>query len=390
MPSLRRTSIALAAAMFLMLGACSSNETKTASSSGGDGAASSAPGKGSTKVGFIFVGPKDDYGYNQAAYDHIRRHRLHLLAAVREVPEVRHGSSLDCGNNCGIFVCTVNRCQTQGILNQNHGAVEPQRTFPNQRVPRPHHLLRGSTNTFSGWMTPSATLPINFNSPYKAGNIIEFWRRWHISLSTFLRDYLYIPLGGNRRGRIRRHLNLLFTMLLGGLWHGANWTFVVWGGLHGVFLVANHGWQALMKRLELSQISNRAPARVLGRLITMLCVIIAWVFFRAEDFETASRILRGMALLGPPLPAPSAQLTFSLVYKGTLVPPDSFSYVLTLFLAGAVLVNAAPNSQTILNRLPLLAASPRYLLIGALGFIILLLAAIGASRGISEFIYFNF
>ena len=86
------------------------------------------------------------------------------------------------------------------------------------------------------------TLPLNFHSPYKSVNIIEFWRRWHMTLSHFLRDYLYIPLGGNRKGNVRRHLNLIITMLLGGLWHGAGWTYVLWGGLHGLYLVINHGW----------------------------------------------------------------------------------------------------------------------------------------------------
>jgi alginate O-acetyltransferase complex protein AlgI len=88
-------------------------------------------------------------------------------------------------------------------------------------------------------------LPINFNSPYKATSISDFWRRWHITLSNFLRDYLYIPLGGSRRGEIRRYVNLLMTMLLGGLWHGAGWTFVLWGGLHGLYLCINHGWRKL-------------------------------------------------------------------------------------------------------------------------------------------------
>ena len=88
-------------------------------------------------------------------------------------------------------------------------------------------------------------LPLNFHSPYKAGSIIEFWRRWHMTLSRFLRDYLYFPLGGNRHGRQRRYLNLLATMVLGGLWHGAGWTFVIWGALHGLYLVVNHAWRAL-------------------------------------------------------------------------------------------------------------------------------------------------
>ena len=91
-------------------------------------------------------------------------------------------------------------------------------------------------------------LPLNFNSPYKSTNIIDFWRRWHISLSSFLRDYLYVPLGGNRKGAARRYLNLFLTMLLGGLWHGAAWTFVIWGALHGAYLMINHLWNAKVRR----------------------------------------------------------------------------------------------------------------------------------------------
>src|SRR5690606_39026648 len=94
-------------------------------------------------------------------------------------------------------------------------------------------------------------IPLNFNSPYKSLNVIDFWRRWHMSLSRFLRDYLYIPLGGNRKGEVRRFTNLMITMLLGGLWHGAAWTFVLWGGLHGVFLVINHGWIKIKRRFGL-------------------------------------------------------------------------------------------------------------------------------------------
>src|SRR3979409_2385556 len=92
-------------------------------------------------------------------------------------------------------------------------------------------------------------LPLNFNSPYKSASIIEFWRRWHMTLSAFLRDYLYIPLGGNRHGRVLRYVNLMITMLLGGLWHGAAWTFVAWGALHGAYLFLNHGWNRFGPRL---------------------------------------------------------------------------------------------------------------------------------------------
>jgi len=118
-------------------------------------------------------------------------------------------------------------------------------------------------------------LPINFNSPYKAASIIDFWRRWHITLSRFMLDYLYIALGGNRKGEFRRYANLLFTMLLGGLWHGANWTFVVWGGLHGLMLGINHAWHWVKRNWDCNWDS---PVYVWAcRLLTFTCVMLAWV-----------------------------------------------------------------------------------------------------------------
>jgi MBOAT, membrane-bound O-acyltransferase family len=137
-------------------------------------------------------------------------------------------------------------------------------------------------------------LPINFNSPYKSNSIVEFWRRWHITLSRFLRDYLYIPLGGNRHGSGRRYVNLMATMLLGGLWHGASWTFVAWGALHGLYLVINHGWTRLRDHLGFDH-----GLGLFGRLaswcLTFTAVVIAWVFFRAPTFGAAGLMLEGMA-----------------------------------------------------------------------------------------------
>ena len=133
-------------------------------------------------------------------------------------------------------------------------------------------------------------LPLNFNSPYKAHSIVDFWRRWHMTLSRFLRDYVYIPLGGNRLGNSRRYTNLMIVMLVGGLWHGAGWTFVVWGGLHGSYLLINHAWRGLRKGKE-----DGLFLRCLYPVLTMLAVIVAWVFFRAETFTGATEILYAMA-----------------------------------------------------------------------------------------------
>lgn len=127
--------------------------------------------------------------------------------------------------------------------------------------------------------------PLNFNSPYQARDISDFWRRWNITLSGFLREYLYIPLGGNRRGEARRIANLMITMLLGGLWHGAAWRFVLWGALHGAFLVV-HGW--------FGRLGLRLPA-ALSRAVTLLCVVLAWVPFRASGFAAAMDMYAGLA-----------------------------------------------------------------------------------------------
>ncbi len=135
-------------------------------------------------------------------------------------------------------------------------------------------------------------LPLNFNSPYKATSIIDFWRRWHMTLSQFLRDYLYISLGGNRRGRVLRYVNLMITMLLGGLWHGAAWTFVAWGALHGVYLCINHAWNNYGPSVAPRFIPL---ANIAGLILTFLAVVIAWVFFRADNIDSAYYVLSKMA-----------------------------------------------------------------------------------------------
>ena len=137
-------------------------------------------------------------------------------------------------------------------------------------------------------------LPLNFDSPYKATNIIDFWRRWHMTLSRFLRDYLYLPLGGNRKGKARRYINLMVTMLLGGLWHGAGWTFVIWGGLHGCYLVVNHAWHALQERIGLASRPASRLGRFAGRTLTFVAVVVGWVFFRAQTLDGARAMLSGM------------------------------------------------------------------------------------------------
>lgn len=127
-------------------------------------------------------------------------------------------------------------------------------------------------------------LPINFNSPYKAVSIQDFWRRWHMTLSRFLRDYVYIPLGGNRKGEFRTYTNLFMTFLIGGLWHGAGWTFVFWGFLHGIALVIHRAWSQLGFRMNI----------ILAWFITFNFVNIAWIFFRAKNWDDALKVLSSM------------------------------------------------------------------------------------------------
>jgi D-alanyl-lipoteichoic acid acyltransferase DltB (MBOAT superfamily) len=139
-------------------------------------------------------------------------------------------------------------------------------------------------------------LPLNFHSPYKSRNIADFWRRWHMTLSRFLRDYLYFPLGGSRHGEGRRYRNLAITMILGGAWHGAGWTFIVWGGLHGFYLVIHGLWRRLIGRVYRGRTARSPPGLRAGAwMLTFLSVVVAWVFFRAADLPTAFSVLRGMA-----------------------------------------------------------------------------------------------
>ena len=166
-------------------------------------------------------------------------------------------------------------------------------------------------------------LPVNFDAPYRALSVRDFWRRWHMTLSRFLRDYLYIPLGGNRGAALRQACNVVLTMLLGGLWHGASWTFVVWGGLHGVALAVNHLW---------SQAGLRLP-RPLAWVLTMLFVIAAWVLFRASDFTAAAAMLASMAGahgMGWPVLAnePAAALILGCVIA--VAGPTGHRFALTL------------------------------------------------------------
>ena len=161
--------------------------------------------------------------------------------------------------------------------------------------------------------------PKNFDSPYQSASVTEFWRRWHISLSSWLRDYLYVPLGGSRRGPRRTYVNLLLVMLLGGLWHGAAWTFVIWGGLHGTLL-------ALERTRGKTALYNRLP-RPLRVGATFIMVSVGWVFFRAADLDEAVRFLQSMVGLRPVEPA--GQLLAGVLYQPYLAGTVAVAAIVT-------------------------------------------------------------
>ncbi|HOW49474.1 MAG TPA: MBOAT family O-acyltransferase [Rubrivivax sp.] len=220
------------------------------------------------------------------------------------------------------------------------------------------------------------SLPRNFVYPYISRNPSEFWRRWHITLSQWLRDYLYIALGGNRYGNVRTYANLLTTMVLGGLWHGANWTFVVWGALHGTFLIGhrllNYAWRQLGVA-EGSRVDRLLAGA--GLPLTLLLVLITWVFFRAANFGEAWQVLGAMAGLA----------------DGSTAPPVRFrQYELAILAAGAVLAAIEPWLVRAAARTGVgwWWAVPFWLRGGAYAGLTLVVLAFGGAT--QKFIYFDF
>ena len=203
-------------------------------------------------------------------------------------------------------------------------------------------------------------LPINFNSPYKSTNIQDFWRRWHITLGNFLREYIYIPLGGNRAGEFQTCINLFITFLVGGIWHGANWTFVIWGMLHGIALVVHRMWQK--SKLKMND--------ALGVVLTFLFVNFAWVFFRATTFKDAISVLKSMVGLN------------NFHYAGSNVSTDI--YLAPTLLVGVFLLFCKNPNQLVSE----FATNKKHL------FYMVVLAIIGLlylnSITASDFLYFDF
>ncbi len=222
-------------------------------------------------------------------------------------------------------------------------------------------------------------LPVNFNSPYKSLDIQEFWRRWHITLSAFLRDYVYIPLGGNRYGFSRTLTNLFITFLIGGIWHGAGWTFIVWGAMHGAALAVHRIWQKTGVRLN----------RLLAWFITFNFINIAWVFFRAEQLSDATHIARSMlGLNGIIVPEALADKLPQLATLGEVMKrfptlhdfSGSEFYTLVVFILICLFHRNSIEMKDRLQYSPLRA-----------GFtVVVFIWAVSNINRVSEFIYFNF
>jgi D-alanyl-lipoteichoic acid acyltransferase DltB (MBOAT superfamily) len=228
-------------------------------------------------------------------------------------------------------------------------------------------------------------LPLNFNSPYQAVNITEFWRRWHMTLSRFLRDYFYIPLGGNRRGEPRRYLNLILTMLIGGLWHGAAWTFVLWGLFHGICLAVNHLWLGLWGSRSRPWQAASGLTTWGARGVTFFLVVIGWVLFRAADFQTVHHMLAAMFHLSaaPGAGMPALMKSNDWIWLGVLL-----AFVWLLPNAAQLLITQQPY--------PAVTKEPRsrihwqMSLAGAcLTGLLLALSLLSLSRS-GEFLYYNF
>jgi len=220
-------------------------------------------------------------------------------------------------------------------------------------------------------------IPMNFFSPYKATSIQDFWRRWHITLSRFLKNYIYIPLGGNRKGEFRTYANLFTTFVLGGIWHGAGWTFVLWGILHGLALVIHRVWQKLHYKLPI----------FLAWFITFNFLNITWVFFRANNFQDAMKVLKGM--FSGKLVLPSGLLDYLESIKTSGVQFGNWSklfanehYIGLWILAGMGIVLLLPNSMEWKKKFK---PNIFYLLLTVMFFL-----SIFMLYRKSEFLYFNF
>lgn len=248
-------------------------------------------------------------------------------------------------------------------------------------------------------------IPINFYSPYKALNIIDFWRRWHITLSRFFRDYLYIPMGGNRVGRIRQHAHIFGVMVMAGFWHGAGWTFILWGCYHGILVVLNHCWQDFRSLLTAFTPSSRVLCAgskmfkhlylTLSWLLTFVLVVFGWVLFRADNVANATNIYHGMLMHHKFFP-----------YSRALIHTWNYIGLISILIVTFLIIVLLPNTIQFMRKIEIVLNDKQYLekyrasffypawsqnfssacIIGALSYF----AIINITHNVHEFLYFNF
>ena len=233
-------------------------------------------------------------------------------------------------------------------------------------------------------------IPVNFDSPYKAVNIVDFWKRWHITLNRFFTKYVYIPLGGNRRGQGRMYVNLLIVFFLSGLWHGAGWNFIVWGMLHGVLYAATRFWQKSIRKGD-NDVRKNKFVTVVSQILLFLYVSVAWVYFRAADIAQANSLLK-VAFLGKwqKLSQDLAECfrldEFWYVIKVLHLDNRPYSrYILMALIlaAGLYLAMAGKNAAQRAARL-------RYRAVSAVVVAVLAVWCVLSFSGVSTFLYFNF
>lgn len=266
---------------------------------------------------------------------------------IPEISEVSKERSVNCNNVClglAVFACGL----FKKIAIADYLSPVSVMLFDSSVPPTFYDSLLGTLAytmqlyfDFSGYSDMAlglgfifgVALPQNFDSPYQSLSIIDFWRRWHMTLSGFLKDYVYIPLGGNRGGRTRKYINLLLTMLIGGLWHGAGWNYVLWGGLHGVYLVMNHIFRAYTK-------GRIAIPRFLCWIMTFSAVSFAWIFFRAPSMGRAIEVIGGLAHID------LLNFTLSVV---TLTGDELYKFIAALCVS-IILAAFAPNAYRLFVR----------------------------------------
>jgi alginate O-acetyltransferase complex protein AlgI len=239
-------------------------------------------------------------------------------------------------------------------------------------------IARGSAKLFG------YSIPINFNLPYIANNMSNFWHRWHISLSSWLRDYLFIPMGGSRGGRWKTNLNLLITMTLGGLWHGASWNFVVWGIYHGLALIAHREFAQVKEQIHaLDHFVKSKIGNLVSILITFHAVCIGWVFFRVQDIGTALNIVKKMVLFNPILTGAEVQSHQFLLLQSHLPVIVTVALIMLVVLLIINLPLSILNEKTVFKKTP----AP---LVGIFSVVLILLMVTFLPDGTQPFIYFQF